>query len=137
MINADIVLTQDMLKIEKVLLKGGMMAASSRRRDYKTKELLPDDKGRDIWILRPSKWAMVAREIPLCCRIGHQRWDSWMMGFCRERFKGAFGEFSDVPCVFHPRHEERQMPHASEIVFQTRYDNVYRQNTIITIDPIL
>lgn len=138
-INADIVVTQPFKQIEGIMKASKLQGASSRRRDYGTRQLLDDDRGRDIFICTPRVWAKVAKEIPRNCRIGHQQWDSWMVAFLRITLGSKYGDFTGVPCNYHPKHGQRNMPHAESIDLSgSRYDpkTTFRYDTQIVIDSL-
>ena len=133
-VNADIVVTGKILDVEKAMIASKLLAATTRRRDLKTRELIPDDKGRDIFILTPATWRKAASRIPPECRIGHQQWDSWMIGFLRKECEKKFAQFNDVPCVFHPAHGERLMPHAADVErIDPTWLNFHRNDTLIRV----
>lgn len=114
-VNADIVLKPEIGHAFDVVRYRHVGAATSRRFDLETGLLNPDDKGRDIFICKRRVWGMIAHEIPECLRIGHQQWDSWMVGFLRKKLDKKFAEFTQMRAVFHPKHEGRLMPHSGEI----------------------
>lgn len=122
-VNSDIVLEPEVKRVFEVVAETSIGGATSRRFCLETRELDPADHGRDIFICKPRVWKAVANEIPHVCRIGHQRWDSWLVGFLRK--KRQFGDFTQMRVVFHPTHEERQMPHADEIEFSGPYEGFW------------
>lgn len=134
-INADIVLTPEFTEVLDIMQKSKIAGATTRRRDLDTREL-GEDRGRDVWVLQPAWWRRVAEKISPTCRIGHNQWDAWMFGFMRYEAKYNFGEFSNVPCVFHPRHEGRHQPFVSEVDIKDKYENFFRYDTIITNKPL-
>ena len=135
-INADIFLTDKFADIVRVMNRTDMYGATTRRRDLDTGEL-GEDRGRDVWVLRPAWWKRVAKKVPRSCRIGHNQWDTWMFGFMRYEAGYKFGEFTNVPCVFHPKHDGRNQPFVGEVNIKDKYENFYKQpDTIITIDPL-
>lgn len=114
-INADIVLDPKIKDVFAVVTDKEVGAATSRRFDLETRTLDPNDRGRDIFICKQRIWSQVAREMPESCRFGHQQWDSWMIGFLRRTLGTRFVEFTQMACVFHPKHEGREMPYAAEV----------------------
>lgn len=135
-INADIVVTQPFRHIEGIMKASNMKAASSRRRDYKTRVLLDNDKGRDIFVCTPRVWGQVANNIPPNCRIGHQQWDSWMIAFLRVTLQNMFGEFTRIPCIYHPKHTGRNMPYADTIdISNSKYQiSTFRNDPQLILD---
>lgn len=124
-INADIVVTEELLKVEKIIESSFIQGATSRRYDLDTGLLNPEDKGRDIFILKSKGWKQVAELIPRSCRIGHNEWDSWMIGFMRKRFGKKFAEFTRCKCIFHPRHEERHRPFGDTVDISSPYKSYW------------
>ena len=133
-VNADIVVTQPIRQIEGIMRASGMKAVSSRRRDMQTRKLLDNDKGRDIFICTPHVWSRVAANVPATCRIGHQQWDSWMIAFLRTTLQNRFGEFTRIPCIYHPRHSGRNMPHAVDISCSKYQISTFRNDPQLVLD---
>jgi len=135
-INADIVVTQPFRNVEIIMRASSIRAASSRRRDLTKRVLLDNDKGRDIFVCTPVVWRNVAKEIPACCRIGHQQWDSWMVAYLRTTLRNGFAEFTRIPCIYHPSHGMRQMPHADTIdISNSRYQiSVFRNDPQMSLE---
>ena len=120
-LNADIVVTPDLRKLERMMALRGKLCASSRRYhfdpntcDFKNAEL-GDDRGRDIFIARNDVWRDAARVIPEQFRISHQGFDGWITDFFRRKYDSSFIDFTNRRCVFHPVHGNRKMPHAAEV----------------------
>lgn len=109
-INADIVVAPNLKTVLEGFSRSSFQAATSRRYDLESGTLNPHDRGLDIFVLKQRGWRMVAKLIPRSCRIGHNEWDSWMIGFMRKEFKKKFAEFTRCKCIFHPKHEERHRP---------------------------
>lgn len=114
-INADIVVTAQLINVFRGMSSSYILGMTSRRYDLESGELNPEDRGRDIFILKPHAWKMVADEVPRSCRIGHNEWDSWMIGFMRKKFGKKFADFTRCRCIFHPQHEERERPFGEEV----------------------
>lgn len=121
-LNADILVTPRLRVVENRLLNGSSICASSRRwhidphlPNLDRAQLIESDRGRDIFITTPKVWMKVALQIPKHLRIGHQQWDAWMTDFFNT-YKPAFLDFTHPACIFHPKHEDRQMPFAADIV---------------------
>lgn len=114
-INADIVVNENLNRVSDSFKRYSIPGGTSRRFDLETGELWDHDKGRDIFLLCPRAWREVWRNIDPKFRIGHNTWDSWMISFMRRRYPMRFFEFTWCRCIFHPRHEERERPHGNEI----------------------
>lgn len=122
-LNADIVVNNRLREVENRMWARGGVCGSSRRYhfdahtpDLTHAKLIESDRGRDIFIARQNIWKRIAREVPEYLRIGHQQWDAWMTDFFREHYNQRFIDFTAMKCIFHPKHEDRQMPYANEIV---------------------
>lgn len=115
-INADIVVTEPILEVEKKLKELTMPAATSYRYEFdpatglESAVRIKQDRGMDIFIATPEAWKMVANRIPDYLRIGHNQWDSWICGFFCANFGFGFRQFTDYRCVFHPKHNGRIQP---------------------------
>lgn len=120
-VNSDIVLEEPVARVFDIVKRTHIGAATSRRFDLETRKLNPEDHGRDIFICKPKIWKMVAKEIPDVCRIGHQCWDGWFVGFLRKRIGKRFADFTQLRAVFHPTHGERLMPYSEEIRMNGEY----------------
>lgn len=125
-LNADILVTPKMRVVENRLNNGTGVCASSRRwhidphnPSFDKAQLIETDRGRDIFIATPRVWAGVALKIPGHLRIGHQQWDAWMTDYFNS-FKPGFIDFTQMKCIFHPTHGDRQMPYAEQIVNEQR-----------------
>lgn len=124
-LNADILINPKLRIVENRLLNGSAVCASSRRWHFEVADLpsldkarlVDSDRGRDIFIATHLVWQTVAREIPGNLRIGHQQWDAWMTDFFN-RYKPAFIDFTQMRCIFHPTHGDRQMPFAEQVIQQ-------------------
>lgn len=120
-INADIVVTPDIKKLERMMMLRGKLCASSRRYHFDpdtcdwAKAELGNDRGRDIFIARNDIWRDAARIVPEQFRIGHQGFDGWITDFFRRKYDSSFIDFTKMKIIFHPNHESRRMPHAQEV----------------------
>lgn len=122
-LNADICVISRIQRIELKMKQTTVVCASSRRfhfdpypwPNFNTAMIDDKDKGRDIFMAKQSLWKRIAELVPPHLRIGHQQWDAWMSDFFREQDL-RFYDFSKDKCVFHPRHGDRQMPYAQQIV---------------------
>lgn len=124
LINADIVLTVGFNDVVKRMSDLSLPAATSYRYEFDPAKW-PDttdavrhkeDRGMDIFIAKPRIWKEVFHEIPDYLRVGHNRWDSWMCGWFCDHLGYGFRQFTDMRCVFHPKHGGRGTPpHGEEI----------------------
>jgi hypothetical protein len=119
-INADIVVTDALLDVEKKMIDLSMPALTSYRYEFEGENMdsairHKSDRGMDIFIAMPDIWRMVSKRIPDYLRIGHQTWDSWVCGFFCANLGFGFRQFTDHRCIFHPKHAGRLFPHSSEI----------------------
>lgn len=120
-LNADIVVTPDLKKLERMMMLRGKLCASSRRYhfdpdtcDWKAAQL-GNDRGRDIFIARNDIWRDAAHNVPEQFRIGHQGFDGWITDFFRGKYNTSFIDFTDMRIIFHPNHGNRKMPHSKEV----------------------
>lgn len=125
-INADILINPKLRVVENRLANGPAAVASSRRwhidphlPNFDRAQLVDTDRGRDIFVCTRVVWQRIAAEIPGHLRIGHQQWDAWMTDFFNAHYHDRFIDFTQMKCIFHPKHEDRQMPFAEDIVKAT------------------
>jgi hypothetical protein len=117
-LNSDIILSQSFSMVPKKMEGFKAPAAISRRwtiPDTTTFKGKLTDWGIDIFVATPSAWKTVLPVIPKEFRIGHIRWDTWMLGFFNARFPKKVCDFTDLRCVFHPTHGNRSTPYNEEI----------------------
>jgi len=120
-LNADIVVKPDILRLERMMGLRGKLCASSRRYHFDPATCnwdaaeLGDDRGRDLFMARHDVWKRAVKEVPEMFRIGHQGWDGWLTDFLRRNYNDSFMDFTAKRIVFHPIHGSRRMPHAAEV----------------------
>lgn len=116
LVNSDIVVSPEFTRVEQQLRAKNAHCAVSHRWEFEvTNPVKPKkvvDNGLDIFCAVPEVWAHAAREIPADFRIGHQRWDTWMIGFMNSNYAASFYDFTKSKVIFHPRHEGRKFGHA-------------------------
>lgn len=115
LLNADIVVSPNLRDIITRALAGGAMAVTSKRYEFDPATENYDaaqvkDPGADFFCAVPAVWKQVYQAIPPGFRIGHQLWDSWMLGFLNKRCVRRFFDITAMRPIFHPKHGEREMP---------------------------
>lgn len=127
-INADIVVTEPILEVEKKLKELTIPAATSYRYEFEPADSdlsravrYKTDRGMDIFVATQDAWKIVAKQIPEYLRIGHPTFDSWLCGFFCHNFGFGFRQFTDYRCIFHPKHGGRETPHSPEIRSDDEY----------------
>ena len=115
-LNADIVVA---LHLKDIVNRGwsmnGQALTSKRyefdpaRENYDSAEVV--DSGADFFCAFPQTWKRVWRDIPPAFRVGHQRWDSYMLGFFTHLFPNRFFDLTRHRPIYHPKHGDRNMPH--------------------------
>jgi hypothetical protein len=107
LLNADIVVRPELIKVWLDLTKVNAVCALSKRFDLVTGKHLKDDNGLDIFLATQAVWRRVAREIPEQFKIGSQMWDTWMASFFATNYPDKCYDFTPSEVVFHPKHENR------------------------------
>jgi hypothetical protein len=123
-LNADIVVSPLISRVERQMLNLGLPAATSYRYEFDPSDPVilrmdgirnRNDRGMDIFIATPQIWGIVADKIPAYLRIGHPTWDTWICGFFCSTLGRGFVQFTEERVVFHPKHEGRKTPYSSDI----------------------
>ena len=86
-------------------------ALSSFRWEYVGDDLVNArvvDNGFDFFCATPALWRKVSKEVPEAYRIGHNCFDSWLLGFFHTECRDKFYDITARRCVFHPRHGDRK-----------------------------
>lgn len=113
LINADIILTPDILKATAKMAEIGILGATSYRYcldpiDYPNlSNSTVQDKGLDIWVTTPHIWGEIANTAPDFLRMACAGWDCWLAGYMCDRLSYAYRHFTNYRCVFHPNHGDR------------------------------
>lgn len=112
-LNADIVVSNDLAASVDHALSRGAYALTSRRYEFDPDK--PDfdrakvvDLGADFFCAQPWVWAKAWRAVPPCYRVGNGGWDNWLLGYLGVTFKRTFADITSARGIFHPRHNERK-----------------------------
>lgn len=126
LLNSDIVVSPMLPGVWRQAVQQGAKAITSYRWEYSQDdfELMNAkvvDNGFDFFCATPDLWRRVSQEVPASYRIGHNAFDSWLLGFFNSVLKRKFFDITAKRCVFHPKHGDRQQkwPVAPE---GTKYD---------------
>jgi hypothetical protein len=115
-INSDIVVAPQLNKVMDEVKRKGGQCATSHRYEFDPRSANLDrakvvDNGIDFFCAYPDLWKIAVREIPKGLRIGHCKWDSWMMGFFNTMRPKSFYDITSRRVIFHPIHESRKRVH--------------------------
>lgn len=113
LINADIVVGEHLpAVIQQVIAKRGRAAVSRRYEftgdDVERARLEDNDWGMDFFWATSDLWLQLTKVLPPHFRIGHDRWDAYLLGFFNTVAPGAFWDITGRRCIFHPRHVDRK-----------------------------
>jgi hypothetical protein len=112
LLNADIIVAPHLNDIMANLQSYGALAATSQRyqfqpgQDLKTAKV--SDYGVDFFAADATLWKRAALHIPDIYRIGHNSWDSWLLGFFNHTCNRRFFDITRSRCIFHPVHHSRK-----------------------------
>lgn len=110
-INADIVVSKGITRLQSALDREGVWCGISRRLQFEPNGPLRDgrlvDLGLDFFFARPSMWALVASEIPTQFEIGKQLWDTWVLSFFLIHAGENCVDLTPSNLIWHPRHTAR------------------------------
>jgi hypothetical protein len=115
-LNADIVVAKNLKAMVNQAWSKGALAMTSQRLEFDPKtedyfRAVVRDLGADFFCAKPAVWKEVYKAIPQQFRIGHQRWDQWMLNFLWHTYRRRFVDITTLGPIFHPKHGERKQPH--------------------------
>lgn len=116
LINADIVVASTLPALVEECQRKGIRAITSQRyefeiNDVKLRNAKVKDSGYDFFMSDRTVWAAARNLIPPGYRIGHNRWDNWILGFLNSSIGRQFVDVTSRRVIFHPRHAERCQPY--------------------------
>lgn len=115
LINSDIVVGPLLGTVIRDCIKKNIQAVTSMRYEFEPGADLSrarvKDSGYDFFMSSPGLWADAAKQIPSGYRIGHNRWDNWVLGYFNTVCKKRFVDITSRKVIFHPRHGERKQPY--------------------------
>lgn len=116
LLNADIVVAPNLKELVNKAWSKGALSMTSQRLEFDPKtedyfRAVVRDLGADFFCAKPEVWRQVYKAIPAQFRIGHQRWDQWMLNFLWYTYRRRFVDITTMAPIFHPKHEGRKMPH--------------------------
>lgn len=111
-VNGDIVVTQNILKIEHILKSVGVKCIVSKRYEIPENGGFINakivDNGVDFFGATKDVWAEVFHNIPVDFRIGRVKWDNWMVNFFMANHHDQCYDITPCRAIFHPKHEDRK-----------------------------
>ena len=115
-LNADIVVAKNLKALVNQAWAKGALAMTSQRLEFdpKTEDYFRArvvDLGADFFCAKPEVWKQVYKAIPQQFRIGHDRWDQWILNFLWHTYRRRFVDITTLGPIFHPKHGERKQPH--------------------------
>lgn len=114
-VNSDIVISPMLMPVWDKAVRKGAKAITSYRWEYEEDDTnlmnaRVVDNGFDFFATSPDWWGRISMEVPASYRIGHNAWDSWMLGFLNTHLGRNFVDITSQRVVFHPKHGNRQQP---------------------------
>lgn len=112
-LNADIVVAPNLPAVWDRAVRQGARALTSYRWEYEEDDLdlmnaRIADNGFDFFATTPDMWGRVSAEVPASYRIGHNVWDSWLLGFFNTVLQRKFFDITSQRVIFHPKHGARE-----------------------------
>lgn len=112
-INADIVVGDDLLIVLGQVLQRRGQAAVSRRYEFMGEAvergaLVDGDWGLDFFWAVSGLWLKLMKVIPPHFRIGHNSWDTYVLSFFNTVAPGAVWDITGRRCISHPKHDDRK-----------------------------
>lgn len=114
LINSDIVVSPLLGKVVRDCIRNKIEAITSQRYEFTGEDLnhaRVKDSGYDFFMSSPKQWAEAAKVVPSEYRIGHNRWDNWVLGRFNVVCMKRFVDVTSKRLIFHPRHGERKQPY--------------------------
>lgn len=129
LLNADIVVAPNLKDIVNVAWGKHAVAMTSQRLEFdpKTEDYFRAkvvDLGADFFCAGPAVWKQVWKEIPGQFRIGHQRYDQWLLNFLWFTYRRRFVDITTLAPIFHPKHGDRKMPYPIDCTGVNFYDQI-------------
>jgi len=119
LINADIVVSPLLAKVVEDCKRNKIEAITSMRYEFEPGQDLERarvvDSGYDFFMSSPSHWAGAAKQVPSGYRIGHNRWDNWVLGYFNTVCRKRFVDVTSKRLIFHPKHGERKQPYHIQV----------------------
>lgn len=119
-LNADIVVSKALGAVVAECIRRNVRAITSKRYEFEPDAENMDkakvkDAGYDFFMADAKMWAGAAQHVPSGYRIGHNRWDNWVLGYFNVICGRQFVDVTSRKVVFHPRHGERKQPYHIEV----------------------
>jgi hypothetical protein len=130
LINADIVVSPMLGMVLQECIQKRVQAFTSMRYEFEPdandlSKAKVKDSGYDFFMTDTALWIGAAQKIPKGYRIGHNRWDNWILGYFNTVCRRRFVDITSRRCIFHPRHSERKQPYHIDVP-QDQYLDVGR-----------
>jgi len=111
-LNADIVITANLLNVVEKLNARKVTAASSWRYQFDPAKGIssaekPTDMGLDFFMALPEVWRGMAGKIPKDLTIGAPLWDTWMLSYFATFCCEHYADITPAKVVLHPIHSAR------------------------------
>lgn len=119
-LNADIVVSPMLGAVVADCIRRNIMAITSKRYEFEPDTPSLDsakvkDSGYDFFMADAKLWARAAQHVPNGYRIGHNRWDNWVLGYFNVTCGRQFVDITSKRCIFHPRHGGRKQPYHIDV----------------------
>lgn len=116
LINSDIVVSPLLGKVVRECQQKKIEAITSMRYEFEPEQkdlnkAVVKDSGYDFFMSSPEMWLGAFKQVPNGYRIGHNRWDNWVLGYFNTVCRKRFVDVTSKRLIFHPRHGERKQPY--------------------------
>lgn len=74
----------------------------------------PDDFAVDFFMGHASLFVEPAKLMPKGCRVGHNLWDSWLVGYFNKTLGDKIVSATKYGFLYHPKHDERNCPYGDD-----------------------
>ena len=110
-VNADIYVPIQFRMAEAMLMVRTAKACVSRRWQFEgenLRDIAVVDLGLDFFAAHQSIWQQVLKEFHPSLRIGHDTWDSHMLGILNAKARADFWDITPCRVCLHPKHGDRK-----------------------------
>lgn len=108
----------------EALNSGDVDMVTSRRWTISSREsvgVVVTDFAVDFYMGRPDLFEEPSKLMPRGCRVAHNLWDSWLVGYFNKTLGDRFKSLTQHRFLYHPIHSERNAPYGDDHFKEDEY----------------